>query len=122
MLSCRDVVSAMSEKNLLDPKNNELIPSPERDDDESLEAQLGNNLIPLKEPIASLDLLLSRSPLEGEKLAGGVELVHYGDIGLLVYKDGAPVRDLSTLSEVDQDTIREYLGPTGNGKNELIPR
>ena len=95
----------MSQDDLLDPKNNELIPV---------------ELSPL-DPVQIERELEEGGASENIPLSPDLYLFPLGRVsGFGVQKDGRPVWDLEALPASDLKLIREFLDK-GHSENELIP-
>jgi hypothetical protein len=132
--------------NLLDPAENDLIPSPERDAKDVEHARTENDLIPgglepfddrkllvpgyaerypLEPQVIEAELETATAPAEGVHVSNTLFLQPLGRIqGLLVMKrdpsgTAQPVT-AEKLSVEDRKAIREYLDH-GRGGNDLIP-
>lgn len=104
----------MSDKNLLDPKNNELIPGFEipADPPELAPDYIEPPARPDRTPAATLEAIqdaLATTTADPMGWDDGLALRRGDGGGLHVYKDGRNVRDMASLEPFELNTIKKYL-------------
>jgi hypothetical protein len=105
----------MNDKNLLDPKNNELIPGfeiPAEPPNELCPDYIEPPARPDRTPTATIDALenaLRESTVDPCAFDDGLQLRRGEEGGLHVFKDERIIRDMASLEPFELSTIKKYL-------------